>query len=550
MTTTLHAFKALGLSDTTLKSLQKKGFEEPTHIQAKAIPILMDTMDDLVGQAQTGTGKTAAFGLPLVEKFSHTPHVQALILTPTRELAIQVSEEIYSLKGDKRLEIAPIYGGQSIEQQLRRLSKGVDIVVGTPGRILDHLERRSLDLSHISYFVLDEADEMLKMGFIDDVEAILRTTNKEKRMLLFSATMPPQILKLAQRYMRKYQFIAVQKEQLTTSLTDQIYFEVMERDKFEALCRIIDMEKDFYGLIFCRTKMDVDDSAAMLLERGYDAAALHGDMSQHQREKILNKFKRKKITILVATDVAARGIDIDSLTHVINYSLPQDPESYVHRIGRTGRSGKEGTAITFVTPDEYRKLVFIKRYANTDIRKEKIPHIKDVIEAKRTRIVDELRAVIDAGIDAAYTDMVHDLLEKYDAEQVVSGVLKYAFQDMLDESHYNEIRTVSVNRTGTTRLFVARGKNDGMTPRSLIDFIRHETNVGERNIYDVKIFEMFSFITVSFEDAEIILDIFKRKHPGKRPLVDRAKEEHTSHGSGGDRRPPYRSSGHGPRKYR
>lgn len=304
----LEGFKSLGLSENTLMALKKKGFEEPTPIQVKAIPLLLKGDKDIIGQAQTGTGKTAAFGIPIIEKIKErSNNVQAFILVPTRELAIQVSEEMNSLKGHKRLHIIPLYGGQSIDQQLQRLEKGVDIVVGTPGRVLDHINRKSLNLGKISYLVLDEADEMLNMGFIDDVEEILKSTGSEKRMLLFSATIPKAILNIAKKYMKQYEFIAEKNEQLTVSLTEQICFEVSFSDKFEALCRIIDIEKEFYGLIFCRTKIDVDNIANRLIDRGYDADALHGDISQHQREKILNKLKNHKINILVATDVAAEA---------------------------------------------------------------------------------------------------------------------------------------------------------------------------------------------------------------------------------------------------
>jgi ATP-dependent RNA helicase DeaD len=349
----MATFESLGLSDKTLKILERKGFEEPTPIQEKTIPAILEGEKDIVGQAQTGTGKTAAFGLPIIELIPEkSKAVQALVLTPTRELAIQVAEEINSLKGKKKLSIVPIYGGQSIELQLRSLRKGIDIVVGTPGRILDHLRRRTLKLQNISFLVLDEADEMLNMGFLEDVREIMDNTGPEKRTMLFSATMPREILQIAKKYMGEYDVMKVTKGQLTVSLTDQIYFEVSSADRFEALCRIIDIEEEFYGLVFCRTKIDVDTIANRLIERGYDADALHGDMSQGQREKILNKFKKHLLNVLVATDVAARGIDVQDLTHVINYSLPQDPESYVHRIGRTGRAGKEGNAITFITPGQ------------------------------------------------------------------------------------------------------------------------------------------------------------------------------------------------------
>ncbi|MFQ5900631.1 MAG: DEAD/DEAH box helicase, partial [Thermodesulfobacteriota bacterium] len=384
-------FNDLGLSAKVLDAINKKGFEEPTAIQVMTIPLMLRDDTNIIAQAQTGTGKTAAFGLPLIELVNtDSKTVQALILAPTRELAIQVSEEINSLKGDKDIRIVPIYGGQSIDQQLRRLKKGVHIVVGTPGRVIDHLNRKTLKIGKIEHLILDEADEMLNMGFIEDMEKIMKHTNPVKRTLLFSATMPRKIKDLAHKYMDGYEFLTVKKEQLTTNLTEQIYFEVKASDKFEALCRIIDIEDDFYGLIFCRTKSNVDSVVTHLKDRGYDAEAIHGDISQAQRERILGTFKKRKVNTLVATDVAARGIDVNNLTHVINYSLPQDPESYVHRIGRTGRAGNEGTAITFITPIEYKQLMFIQRIAKTDIKKSKIPGVKDIIKAKKKKIYDDL----------------------------------------------------------------------------------------------------------------------------------------------------------------
>ncbi|MGR3221429.1 MAG: DEAD/DEAH box helicase [Candidatus Anammoxibacter sp.] len=520
----LEKFKALGLSDNTLRALKKKGYEEPTPIQEKTIPLLLEGKLDIIGQAQTGTGKTAAFGIPIIERIKEkSKTVQALILAPTRELAIQVSEELNTLKGNKNLHIIPVYGGQSIDQQFRRLEKGVDIVVGTPGRIIDHLNRGTLKIDKILFMVLDEADEMLNMGFVDDVEDILKRTNSEKKTLLFSATMPKPILAIAKKYMNKHEFISVKGLDLTSNLTDQIYFEVSSSDKFEALCRIIDIENEFYGLIFCRTKVDVDTVSGKLNDRGYDADALHGDISQNQREKILNKFKKQRINILVATDVAARGIDIVDMTHVINYSLPQDPESYIHRIGRTGRAGKDGTAITFVTRSEYRNLLLIKKGAKTNIRKEKLPEIADIIKTKKLRIREELGNIIKEGDCKDYLEMARDLLQENDAEEALASVLKYSFRDELDESSYNKIKEVSIDVKGTTRLFVARGRAEGMTPKKLVDFVKQETNISDRDIKDVRIFETFSFITVPFEEAELILEIFKRKTKGKRPIIVKAK---------------------------
>jgi ATP-dependent RNA helicase DeaD len=522
----LAKFKALGLSDSTLKALKKKGFEEPTPIQEKVIPLFMKGECDIIGQAQTGTGKTMAFGAPIIEKIPEkSGKVQAIILTPTRELAIQISEELNSLKGDKKVHIVPIYGGQSMTQQLRVLKSGVDIVVGTPGRVIDHLERKSLNLENIRYFVLDEADEMLNMGFIDDIKEILKATGPDKRMLFFSATMPKAILGIVRKYMKNYEHIAIEKEELVAELTEQIYFEVKENDKFEAMCRIIDIEDEFYGLIFCRTKTDTSQLAQKLGDRGYSADALHGDLSQNEREKILNKFRKQKINILVATDVAARGIDIMDLTHVINYTLPQDPDSYVHRIGRTGRAGKQGTAITFVTSNEYRRLTYIKKTSKSEMKKGKLPEIKDVIKAKRSRVKAELDSTIKMEEYGDCLEMSEKLLNEYPAEKILAALLKYAFKEQFDESMYAEISNSSyVDRKGKTRLFIAMGKVDGMTPDKLCEFIKEETGDSELKIMDAEIFPHFSFVTVPFAQAEALLEIFKNKMRGQKPFVELAQK--------------------------
>ncbi|MEN8262227.1 MAG: DEAD/DEAH box helicase [Nitrospirota bacterium] len=523
----MKSFEELGLSEATLKALKKKGFEEPTPIQVKTIPLLLHGDKDIVGQAQTGTGKTAAFGLPMIELLpGKSKTVQAIVLTPTRELAVQVAEEINSLKGKKKLSIIPIYGGQSIDMQLRSLKKGVDIVVGTPGRVLDHIKRRTLRLEDVSFVVLDEADEMLNMGFIEDVKDILRNTADEKRTMLFSATMPPAILGIAKKYMGEYEVLKVQKQQLTVNLTDQIYFEVYPADKFEALCRIIDVEDAFYGLVFCRTKVDTDRISNQLMDRGYDADALHGDLSQSQREKILNQFKKRRINILVATDVAARGIDVQDLTHVINFALPQDPESYVHRIGRTGRAGKEGTAITFITPEEYRKLQYIRKSAKTDIRKAKLPRVKDVIKTKKLRIRAGLDEIVKSRPHANYLEMSKELLKSGEAEEILGALLQYSFQEELDERSYHEIEeAVAVDLKGRTRLFVAQGKKDGLTQKKLIDMIKQKSNIESGRIRQIQILDKFSFVTLPFHEAELLLGQFKKKKKGRYPLITKAKKE-------------------------
>jgi len=530
----LEKFKNLGLNETTLKALKKKGFEEPTPIQEKTIPLLLENEFDIIGQAQTGTGKTAAFALPVIEQINaKSRKIQAIVVAPTRELSIQVAEEINSLKGDKHLTVVPIYGGASFSNQLSQLKRGAQIVAGTPGRLLDHINRGTLDLSNIEFVIIDEADEMLNMGFIEDIEDILAETPKEKRVLLFSATMPSRIQKLAENFMGEYKKVVIEKKQLTTNLTDQIYFEVDERDKFETLCRIIDVQNDFYGLVFCRTKLDVDRVANKLMDRGYSAEGLHGDISQNIRERILRKFKAKKTTILVATDVAARGLDINDLTHVINFALPQDPESYVHRVGRTGRAGKEGTAITFITPSEYRKLAFIKKIARTDIRKEKIPAVSEIIDIKRNRIMAEIKEIIENGVSEETFAMARDLFEEFGPVDALAAVIKIAFKDELDEKNYKQIReiTISPDKGGKTRLFVALGRDDGFSPKKLVEYMMDKTETESFKIKDVRVFDKFSFLTVPFMDAELILEYFKRQSSGRRPLVTKAKEKPNNGGN-------------------
>lgn len=527
-------FNDLGLSAEALAAINKKGFEEPTTIQAITIPVMLRDNTNIIAQAQTGTGKTAAFGLPLIEMVNiKSRAVQALILVPTRELAIQVSEEISSLKGDKNIRVIPIYGGQSIDQQLRRLKKGVHIVVGTPGRVIDHLNRKTLKLGGIEHLILDEADEMLNMGFIEDMEEIMKHTNPAKRTLLFSATIPGRIKDLAHKYMDGYELLTAKKEQLTTNLTEQIYFEVKVSDKFEVLCRIIDIEDNFYGLIFCRTKSDADSVATHLVDRGYDAEAIHGDISQAQRERTLGNFRKQRVNILVATDVAARGIDVINLTHVINYSLPQGPDSYVHRIGRTGRAGNEGTAITFITPSEYKQLMFIQRIAKTDIKKSKIPKVKDIIKAKKKKIYDDLTAILEEEIDSKYYNWAKKLLGDNNPTEILAAILNYCFEEELNPDAYGKIAEVGakgkqLDQQGKARLFVALGKKDKIDARKLVELIISRVSVKPKHIRDIQVMDTFSFITVPFEKAEKIVVSFKEK--GQKPLITHARKKTDNNG--------------------
>mgnify|MGYP002579992499 CR=1 FL=1 len=476
-------FSALGLSEQMLAAVRAKGFETPTAIQKLTIPHLLTKPNDIIAQSQTGTGKTAAYGLPILQTLEPARGpIQAIILVPTRELALQAAEELLSYNREKRLSITAIYGGAAMSEQLRRLAKGIDIVVGTPGRVLDHIRRGTMKLENVRYLVLDEADEMLNMGFVEDVEEIMSHTSDERRVLLFSATMPERIIRLSKTYMRDTEIVRVEHKQITADLTEQIYFEVREADKFDALTRIIDVEPEFYGIIFARTKIGADETASRLTARGYAAEVLHGDVSQAQREKILRKFRDRTINILVATDVAARGIDINNLTYVINYSLPQDSESYVHRIGRTGRAGNTGTAITFISSSEYRQFVMMQREIKVDIKKVPIPTAQNVVEIKKNRIKDELAEIIENENYTEYGEMAADLLKDQSPEVAMAAVLRLAFKNELEESNYPEIRSIHVDRRGTARLFISIGKMDGYDVRKLLQLLKRECGLTDSQI--------------------------------------------------------------------
>ncbi|TAH57965.1 MAG: DEAD/DEAH box helicase [Sphaerochaeta sp.] len=516
-------FADLGLSAQTIQAIENKGFIHPTGIQATCIPLLLKDRVDVIGQAQTGTGKTAAFGLPILELVEERLNaVQALILAPTRELALQSAEEILSLKGGRNLEIAAVYGGAAIVNQLHQLKKGVHVVVGTPGRILDHLRRGSLVLDQLKFLVLDEADEMLDMGFLEEIEAIMARTPKEKRTLCFSATMPDPIRRLAERYMDKPQVVRIADETLTTDLTRQLFVEVRESDKFEALTRFIDIEEKFYGIVFCRTKLQCDEVGQKLIARGYHAEALHGDLSQKQRESILNRMRTRQLAIIVATDVAARGIDISALTHVINYNLPEDPEVYIHRIGRTGRAGKQGVAITFVAQREFKRLQFIRRTIQSDIQRTTIPPIEAIIETKRKQIVERLKNLEEPN--DSFLDLALDVAGSKLPETVLASVLANLYKEILDPTRYRTIEELGKPpRNEYTRLFIARGRRDGLDKRNLVDYLVSRVGAEYRDIQEVTIQDDHSYISAPNQIAEQILTAFaKTSGPA---IISRAKPD-------------------------
>jgi len=400
------------------------GFEESTPIQEKAIPIALEGRD-LIGQAQTGTGKTAAFSIPLIQNIdTKEENIVALIMTPTRELAIQVAEEIAKLSRFKGLRTLPIYGGQDIVKQIRALRQKPQIIIGTPGRLLDHINRKTIRLDKVQTVILDEADEMLDMGFLDDINTILSKCPEERQTMLFSATMPPNIKKLADTYLKNPEHVSVVPKQVSAPSVEQYYMEVQEQQKFEILSRLIDMEAPDLAIIFGRTKRRVDELSEALKKRGYSAEGLHGDLSQNQRDMVMRKFRDGSIDVLVATDVAARGLDVSGVTHVFNFDLPQDPESYVHRIGRTGRAGKEGVAITFVTPRETDHLHLIERITRHRITKRPLPSMAEAIEGKQRATAERLIEVLEQDDFQMYKGFAIQLLEQYDSVQVLAAALK------------------------------------------------------------------------------------------------------------------------------
>ncbi|MBM4765394.1 DEAD/DEAH box helicase [Bacillus sp. B15-48] len=400
------------------------GFEEATPIQVETIPMSLQNKD-LIGQAQTGTGKTAAFGIPLIDKIEIENRViQGMIIAPTRELAVQVSEELYKIGAGKRVSVLAIYGGQDINRQIRALKKGPHIIVGTPGRLLDHINRKTIRLDQVHTVILDEADEMLNMGFIEDIESILSQIPEERQTLLFSATMPTPIRKIAERFMKNPEVIRVKAREMTVPSIEQFYIEVQEKSKFDVLTRLLDIQSPELAIVFGRTKRRVDELADALNLRGYTAEGIHGDLSQAKRMSVLRKFKEGSIDVLVATDVAARGLDISGVTHVYNFDIPQDPESYVHRIGRTGRAGKHGMALTFVTAREKSYLSVVERTTKKRMERMQAPTLDEALEGQQKAVLDKIVQTIESNNLQFYRQAAEELLRDHDSVTVVASVLK------------------------------------------------------------------------------------------------------------------------------
>lgn len=444
-------FEDLSLSKETQKAVAEMGFEEATPIQSAAIPFILQGRD-VIGQAQTGTGKTASFGIPIAEFIdASSKKVQALVLCPTRELAIQVSEEMSKLiKYKKGVHITPIYGGQSIDRQIRTLKAGVQIIIATPGRMIDHINRKTVNLDNVKMIVLDEADEMLNMGFRDDIEEILKSVPSEGRQtVFFSATMPPPIMQLTKKYQQNPEIVKVVHKELTVPNIDQFYYELRPGMKLEVLTRLLDIYDPVLSIVFCNTKRAVDDLASHLQARGYAAEGLHGDLKQLFRDRVMAKFRSRKIEILVATDVAARGIDVDDIDAVFNYDMPQDEEYYVHRIGRTARAGRMGKAFTFVNGKEFYKLRDIERYTKTKIVKKDIPTISDVKEIRDSQLMTEIRESIEEM--RANSGKVKPIIEKlmeedFDTMEIASGILNMVLKTQAELPEKDELKNFSNDR--------------------------------------------------------------------------------------------------------
>ncbi len=521
-------FEEFGLSKEIEKAVFDLGFEEATPIQYEAIPVMLKGKD-LIGQAQTGTGKTAAFAIPVIEMIdTSNKNLQAVILCPTRELAIQVAEEVNKLsKHKKHVTFLPVYGGQPIDRQLKVLKKGVQIVIGTPGRVIDHLERGTIKMDEVKTVVLDEADEMLDMGFVEDIELILQNTPKSRQTAMFSATMSPQILELTKKYQKKPVHIKVVHKEMTVPSIEQIYFEVKQKNKLEALCRLLDIYNIKLGLIFCNTKRGVDELVEHLQARGYLADALHGDLRQATRDKVMNNFRKSNIEILVATDVAARGLDVDSVEAVFNYDMPQDEEYYVHRIGRTGRAGKTGKAFTFVTGREVRKLRDIQKFTKSKISLGQVPTLLDVEERRTTQFVEKLKTVIEEGELKKYIKIIERIAdEDTTSVEIAAALLKMSLATTAPAAQ-DEIKPGNLAGNGEiVRLFFNVGRKDKVGPGDLVGAIAGETGLPGKIVGEISIFDKFSFVNVPQKYAEEVIDVMQGNQiKGKKINVEVANQK-------------------------
>ena len=507
-------FQEMGLSDAVLRALEEAGFSEPTPIQEQVI-LLQIEHNDVIGQAQTGTGKTAAFGIPLIERLSprqrddgkHT--TDALILTPTRELASQVSEELRKIGLHKSLSVVTIYGGVSIEQQVRTLRRRTNIIVGTPGRVLDHLSRGTINLSGVRHFVLDEADEMLDMGFIEDIQTIMQSLPEKRQILLFSATMSPEIDRIAAKYMSQPSTVSVSNSNILVPRISQWLYKVKSWERFEGLCRILSFHRPELALIFCQTKRDVDELYRQLHERGYKAEALHGDYSQHQRDQVMQKFRNHELDLLIATDLAARGID-SKLDMVVNYNVPENPETYVHRIGRTGRAGREGLALTFVSQEDYRKLYAIEKLIKIRLQYRDLPTREEL----KSHRLDFLRMRIEEGIQDAesadYVELAAKLLESGSPIEMLATTLRVAGDSLSPQISSDRQHELNSENTGAeygmVRFFLSGGRTIGLMAGDVVKTVTQHTKIPGAEVGKIMLQNDFSFVEVPETWARHLLE--------------------------------------------
>ena len=503
-------FEELNIDERILRAIEDMGFEETSPIQTQAIPAVCEGID-VVGQAQTGTGKTAAYTIPMLMKID--PQIkkpQAIVLCPTRELAVQVAEEIRKLaKYMSDIKVLPVYGGQEIVRQIKSLKTGVQIIVGTPGRVMDHMRRKTVKFDNINMVILDEADEMLDMGFREDMETILTETPQDRQTVMFSATMPKAIMDIARNFQKDARVIKVVRKELTVSNIEQFYYEVRPKNKTEVLCRLIDIYNPRLSVVFCNTKRQVDELISELKGRGYFADGIHGDMKQQQRDRVMDDFRSGNVDILIATDVAARGIDVDDVDMVFNYDIPQDEEYYVHRIGRTGRAGRSGMALSFISGKEVYKLKDIERYCKTKILAKPVPSLDDVKNTKLDNMFDKIKQTIE---EVGLTDMVnlveeHVNQEEYTSMDMAAALLKMLIGDTLDRVDEVEDFHFDMDRDDSrmVRLFINIGKKDKIKPSNILGAIAGESGMPGKLVGAIDMMDNYTFVDVPAIHAEKVL---------------------------------------------
>lgn len=547
----MQTFKELGLSSNIIKGIEELGFKIPTPIQLEIIPIIFEIENDVVGQAQTGTGKTAAFGLPIIEQIdTNSRSIQALILAPTRELCIQITTDLQKFsKYIKNLQIVPVYGGVSIVPQINQLKKSVHIVVATPGRMLDLLNRKAINTSEVTTLVLDEADEMLNLGFREELDGILSKIKSTRRTLLFSATMPKEVARIAKNYMHDPVKITIGKQNTVPENTRHIYYQAHARDRYIVLKRIADINPDIYGIVFCRTRAETKEVADKLIKDGYNADALHGDLSQAQRDQVMKRFRDKSLQLLVATDVAARGIDVSDISHIINYNLPDDIEVYTHRSGRTGRAGKSGTSISIVNHHEKSKIAQIEKNISMKCEKLLIPTGAEICEKQLFKLIDRMENIqVNESQISPFMEVVNKKLEWLSKEDLIKHFMSLEFNRFLDyykdspdlnkkpdiqrerrvtSDKYSRYSKFNNNKKGGfTRFFINIGKRDGVNPKYIIGLINDCAKDRDINIGTIDIMDSFSFFETGEKyTSKVLNSLHNRKYKGSLLKVEIAEKK-------------------------